>query len=137
MVINTTKKDALKGSIDVSKIVKTSFDFTIEKVLASKEYENNPTVNYTTTSYYNTLEKLDKELSNAYHMGRNYDALTKKELLLIISSVLTKTPDLYYDTHKLITVIEDDYFIAVYDTNAELEEYLNIINTRDLELMEG
>ena len=137
MVINTTKKDALKGSIDVSKIVKTSFDFTIEKVLASKEYENKPTVNYTTTSYYNTLEKLDKELSNAYHMGRNYDALTKKELLLIISSVLTKTPDLYYDTHKLITVIEDDYFIAVYDTNAELEEYLNIINTRDLELMEG
>lgn len=137
MVINTTKKDALKGNIDVSKIVKTSFNFTIEKVLASKEYENNPTVNYTTTSYYNTLEKLDKELSNAYHMGRNYDALTKKELLLIISSVLTKTPDLYYDTHKLITVIEDDYFIAVYDTNAELEEYLNIINTRDLELMEG
>lgn len=137
MVINTTKKDALKGNIDVSKIVKTSFDFTIEKVLASKEYENNPTVNYITKSYYNTLEKLDKELSNAYHMGRNYDALTKKELLLIISSVLTKTPDLYYDTHKLITVIEDDYFIAVYDTNAELEEYLNIINTRDLELMEG
>jgi hypothetical protein len=137
MVINTTKKDALKGSIDVSKIVKTSFDFTIEKVLASKEYENKPTVNYTTTSYYNTLEKLDQELSNSYHMGRNYEALTKKELLLIISSVLTKTPDLYYDTHKLITVIEDDYFIGVYETNVELEEYLNIINTRDLELMEG
>lgn len=137
MVINTTKKDALKGSIDVSKIVKTSFNFTIEEVLASKEYENKPTVNYITTSYYNTLEKLDKELSNAYHMGRNYEALTKKELLLIISSVLTKTPDLYYDTHKLITVIEDDYFIGVYETNAELEEYLNIINTRDLELMEG
>tara|TARA_R110000868_G_scaffold79778_4_gene226860 strand:+ start:2139 stop:2552 length:414 start_codon:yes stop_codon:yes gene_type:complete len=137
MVINTTKKDALKGSIDVSKIVKTSFNFTIEEVLASKEYENKPTVNYITKSYYNTLEKLDKELSNAYHMGRNYEALTKKELLLIISSVLTKTPDLYYDTHKLITVIEDDYFIGVYETNAELEEYLNIINTRDLELMEG
>lgn len=137
MVINTTKKDALKGSIDVSKIVKTSFDFTIEEVLASKEYENKPTVNYITKSYYNTLEKLDKELSNAYYMGRNYEALTKKELLLIISSVLTKTPDLYYDTHKLITVIEDDYFIGVYETNAELEEYLNIINTRDLELMEG
>ena len=137
MVINTTKKDALKGSIDVSKIVKTSFNFTIEEVLASKEYENKPTVNYITKSYYNTLEKLDKELSNAFHMGRNYEALTKKELLLIISSVLTKTPDLYYDTHKLITVIEDDYFIGVYETNAELEEYLNIINTRDLELMEG
>jgi hypothetical protein len=137
MVINTTKKDALKGNIDVSKIVKTSFDFTIEEVLASTDDEYKPTVTYMPISYYNTLEKLDQELSNSYHMGRNYEALTKKELLLIISSVLIKTPSLYYDTHKLITIIEDDYFIGVYETDAELEEYLNIINTRDLELMEG
>jgi hypothetical protein len=70
-------------------------------------------------------------------MGRNYEAITKKELLLIIEKVVTKTPELFYNLVKLISVIEDDYFIGVYETNKELAEYLDIINARDLALMGG
>ena len=131
MVVNALKK------VDISKIVKTSFDFTIEEVIAPIEEDSNDKIKGSTMSYYNELEKLDQELSNSYFMGRNFEVLTKKEIINIIDKVLTKTPDLYYDTHKLITVIEDDYCIGVYETNAELREYLDIINARDLELMEG
>lgn len=131
MVVNALKK------VDISKIVKTSFDFTIEEVLAPIEEDSNDKIKGSTMSYYNELEKLDQELSNSYFMGRNFEALTKKEIINIIDKVLTKTPDLYYDLRKLTDVISDDYGIGVYETNAELREYLDIINARDLELMEG
>ena len=131
MVVNTLKK------VDISKIVKTSFDFTIEEVLAPIEENSNDKIKDSTMSYYNELERLDQEMSNSYFMGRNFEALTKKEIINIIDKVLTKTPDLYYDLRKLTDVISDDYGIGVYETNAELREYLDIINARDLELMEG
>lgn len=131
MVVNALKK------VDISKIVKTSFDFTIEEVLAPIEEDSNDEIKGSTMSYYNELERLDQELSNSYFMGRNFEALTKKEIINIIDKVLTKTPDLYYDLRKLTDVISDDYGIGVYETNAELREYLDIINARDLELMEG
>lgn len=131
MVVNALKK------VDISKIVKTSFDFTIEEVLAPIEEDSNDKIKDSTMSYYNELERLDQELSNSYFMGRNFEALTKKEIINIIDKVLTKTPDLYYDLRKLTDVISDDYGIGVYETNAELREYLDIINARDLELMEG
>lgn len=131
MVVNALKK------VDISKIVKTSFDFTIEEVLAPIEEDSNDEIKGSTMSYYNELERLDQELSNSYFMGRNFEALTKKEIINIIDKVLTKTTDLYYDLRKLTDVISDDYGIGVYETNAELREYLDIINARDLELMEG
>ena len=131
MVVNTLKK------VDISKIVKTSFDFTIEEVLAPIEEDSNDKIKGSTMSYYNKLERLDQEQSNSYFMGRNFEVLTKKEIINIIDKVLTKTPDLYYDLRKLTDVISDDYSIGVYETNAELREYLDIINARDLELMEG
>ena len=131
MVVNALKK------VDISKIVKTSFDFTIEEVLAPIEEDSNDKMKGSTMSYYNELERLDQELSNSYFMGRNFEALTKKEIINIIDNVLTKTPDLYYDLRKLTDVISDDYGIGVYETNDELREYLDIINARDLELMEG
>ena len=131
MVVNTLKK------VDISKIVKTSFDFTIEEVLAPIEEDSNDKIKGSTMSYYNELERLDQEQSNSYFMGRNFEVLTKKEIINIIDNVLTKTPDLYYDLRKLTDVISDDYSIGVYETNAELREYLDIINARDLELMEG
>lgn len=131
MVVNALKK------VDISKIVKTSFDFTIEEVLAPIEEDSNDKIKDSTMSYYNELERLDQEQSNSYFMGRNFEVLTKKEIINIIDKVLTKTPDLYYDLRKLTDVISDDYYIGVYETNAELREYLDIINARDLELMEG
>jgi PHD/YefM family antitoxin component YafN of YafNO toxin-antitoxin module len=139
MVVQAIKKEVdKKVKVNVFKIVKTSFDFTIEEVLTSIEDNNEkPVVNYISPSYYRKLDELDQELSNSYHMGRNYEAITKKELLLIIDKVVTKTPELFYNVVKLTSVIEDDYFIGVYETNKELAEYLDIINARDLALMGG
>jgi hypothetical protein len=139
MVVQAIKKEVDKKiKVNVFKIVKTSFDFTIEEVLTSiEDNDEKPVVNYISPSYYRKLDELDQELSNSYYMGRNYEAITKKELLLIIEKVVTKTPELFYNLVKLISVIEDDYFIGVYETNNELAEYLDIINARDLALMGG
>lgn len=143
MVVEAKTKVELKPKVDVSKIVRTSFDFTIEEVLTVEEpvaevkEKEKSVVNYTTASYYNKLAELDEQESNSYLMTRNFETLTRKELLVLIDKAVTKDPGLYYDHDKLGTVLSDDYAICLFETPQAIQEYLDIINERDIELMEG
>jgi hypothetical protein len=142
MVVEAKRKEELKPKVDVSKIVKTSFDFTIEEVLPVEEpvetkKEVKTVVSYVSSSYYNKLAELDEELSNSFSMTRGFEPLTRKELLILIDKAVTKEPELYYDHTKLGEVLHNDYFVSLFEGPRDIQEYLDIINQRDVELMEG
>jgi len=142
MVVEAKTKVELKPKVDVSKIVRTSFDFTIEEVLPTEEpaktkKEVKTVVSYIPASHYQKLAELDEELSNSYLMSRGFEPLTRKELLLLIDKAVTKDPELYYDHTKLGDVLRDEYNVSLFEGPKDIQEYLDIINQRDIELMEG
>ncbi len=109
----------------IRKIINTSFSYEIPEDTSS----NTKVLPIVTTN--NNLKDFP-ELANSYHIN-TYDDVTKEEFLKYLEKVLLENPE-YIDDYKAIEMaLRTDHYIACYETDATMAEYIKLIREKDFE----
>lgn len=135
MVVEAIKPKNKLVNINVSKIVKSSFNYTIEEDLPVEEpVVDKSKVKYITFDYAQKLDFLSTQQSSSYRYGKEAEYLSKKDLLKLIDRIVTKDPRLFKDIESIDTELYSQFEVICMERLDELEEYLELINARDEEL---